>query len=175
MAASLNILVIRSSLEDWQSMKKECIHARHSNNKFGKKFKIVNYRKAILDWIVKCSSGGTGNFQQCLPVRLNNRSFGIFPCLLTEGALSRERKTFSAWGMVKKRCVWWAISSGSNSGLFHHQNGKFPAQCSNKKVFCLSVHSWIWLIALPFPSCCCTWRGLKRHLDTRSLWCIFIG
>ncbi len=29
MAASLDILVIRSSLVDWQSMKKECIHARH--------------------------------------------------------------------------------------------------------------------------------------------------
>ncbi len=30
MAASLDILVIRSSLVDWQSMKKECIHARHN-------------------------------------------------------------------------------------------------------------------------------------------------
>ncbi len=29
MAASLGILVIRSSLADWQSMKKECRHARH--------------------------------------------------------------------------------------------------------------------------------------------------
>ncbi len=30
MAASLGILVIRSSLVDWWSMKKECRHARHS-------------------------------------------------------------------------------------------------------------------------------------------------
>ncbi len=29
MAASLDILVIRSTLADWQPMKKECIHARH--------------------------------------------------------------------------------------------------------------------------------------------------
>ncbi len=28
-AAIINTLVIRSSLKDWQSMKKECIHARH--------------------------------------------------------------------------------------------------------------------------------------------------
>jgi hypothetical protein len=31
MAASLGTLVIRSSLADWQSMKKECRHARHNN------------------------------------------------------------------------------------------------------------------------------------------------
>jgi hypothetical protein len=30
MTASLGILVIRSSLVDWQSMKKECRHARHN-------------------------------------------------------------------------------------------------------------------------------------------------
>ncbi len=30
MAASLGILVIRSSLVDWWSMKKECRHARHT-------------------------------------------------------------------------------------------------------------------------------------------------
>jgi hypothetical protein len=30
MTASLGILVIRSSLVDWRSMKKECRHARHS-------------------------------------------------------------------------------------------------------------------------------------------------
>jgi hypothetical protein len=30
MAVSLGILVIRSSLVDWRSMKKECRHARHS-------------------------------------------------------------------------------------------------------------------------------------------------
>jgi hypothetical protein len=30
MAASLGILVIRSSLVDWWSMKKECRHARHN-------------------------------------------------------------------------------------------------------------------------------------------------
>ena len=32
MAASLGILVIRSSLVDWWSMKKECRHARHNRN-----------------------------------------------------------------------------------------------------------------------------------------------
>jgi hypothetical protein len=30
-AAFLDTLVIRSSLKDWQSMKKECIHARHNS------------------------------------------------------------------------------------------------------------------------------------------------
>jgi hypothetical protein len=34
MTASLGIRVIRSSLVDWRSMKKECRHARHSCNLF---------------------------------------------------------------------------------------------------------------------------------------------
>jgi hypothetical protein len=38
MAASLGILVIRSSLVDWRSMKKECRHARHM-----KKLRCVFY------------------------------------------------------------------------------------------------------------------------------------
>jgi hypothetical protein len=34
MTASLGILVIRSSLVDWRSMKKECRHARHTTYNF---------------------------------------------------------------------------------------------------------------------------------------------
>jgi hypothetical protein len=48
MAASLGILVIRSSLVDWWSMKKECRHARHSQC------------ICPLSWSVHCNFTGEG-------------------------------------------------------------------------------------------------------------------
>jgi hypothetical protein len=76
MTASFGILVIRSSLVDWWSMKKECRHARHSmsiqktqnlmliSNR-GNNLKKVNPEKVIFQKLLQVSSIEEDKLQFC--------------------------------------------------------------------------------------------------------------